>query len=331
MVTAVDEMYAAKEKFKPESNYKAFFANMQAHRSDWRHFFSVENNQYLWAEKVVPLLGNLSMIYRQRHAYAQCDEVMAVYKEVLECFQEMIARRRAARLSDDNELVNCRVLVYRYHRVVVNLAADTLRFSDSLLASYRVLFQFEMDTQFVATEEDDGFLWIFTEMMGRPATSAALQATTDKELRAVVQVLFQSFRALAASPAYQKVNTYPKVELAVCAGCSTTEPSLNTFKLCARCKAVKYCCKVRVQLSSVYFSYFLLQEFVLGFNFCDPFLKYHFLASISPVPNRTAKWRTTSSIRRPARPLPSLKGLKFGNLSTDVFLLLKRDYQDLRW
>eukprot|EP01032_Pedospumella_encystans_P020169 gene20169-22920_t len=210
---------------------------------DWRLFFSLENNQYLWAEKVIPVLGNLSAIYRQRRRFADCEKVMSVYKEILDRFEEMIARRRAARLSDDNELVNCRGLIYKYHRVAVNLGADLLR-PDNLVPSYRILFQYEIDTKIVNTEEEE-FFWIFSMCLGKPKTAAALAATTDAEMELMVKRLFVHFRQLHGTPEYQRENTYPAVQLAQCAGCGAKEPFLNTFKVCARCRGVKYCGKVQ--------------------------------------------------------------------------------------
>ena len=247
MVKAVEEMHASKDKYAPERYYVHFYEDLTKNLHDWRLFFSLENNQYLWAEKGIPVLGNLSAIYRQRRRFADCEKVMSVYKEILDRFEEMIARRHAARLSDDNELVNCRGLIYKYHRVAVNLGADLLR-PDNLVPSYRILFQYEIDTKIVNTEEEE-FFWIFSMCLGKPKTAAALAATTDAEMEMMVKKLFVQFRQLHGTPEYQRENTYPAVQLAQCAGCGAKEPFLNTFKVCARCRGVKYCAKVQSRSS----------------------------------------------------------------------------------
>ncbi len=83
---ASDELVIHTTKFNGERSFKAFFDEFQANQHDWMLFYSVENGQYVWAERSCGILGTLATIYRQRGLYAECDTVMKPYKQVLDLY-----------------------------------------------------------------------------------------------------------------------------------------------------------------------------------------------------------------------------------------------------
>jgi len=246
---ASDELVIHTTKFNGERSFKAFFDEFQANQHDWMLFYSVENGQYVWAERSCGILGTLATIYRQRGLYAECDTVMKPYKQVLDLYNAMVQARKALKLSDNNELVCARNLTFKYHKIAAYLAPSLGRVT-GMIESYRCLIQYEIDTG--VSPDDNEYAWLLTDLLMKPATSKALAATTDAEILRLVQFIHaKNPPSNVPQPPVLKTDI-PKGEvwggsaqLASCAGCKSTEPFLNTYKLCSRCKSVKYCCRVR--------------------------------------------------------------------------------------
>lgn len=225
------------EKYHAEKAYRAFYDDVMANFRDWKLFYSIENNQHIWAERSCGILGNLATIYRQRGNYTGCDEVMRPYRHVIDQYGVMIAIRKARRLSDDNELVCLRGLTMRYHRIYANLALN-LRRAEGMPESIRVLMQFEFDTG--VTDDDSEYAWMLPTLLRKPYTAQALATTTEAELLRVTALMITNAPPNGSEP------IAAKVQLALCANCRSTEPFLDTYKVCSRCRSVKYCGKVIV-------------------------------------------------------------------------------------
>ena len=90
-------------------------------------FYSLENGQYVWAERTCGILGTLATIYRQRGLYAECDMVMKPYKQILDLYNAMVQARKALKLSDNDELVCARNLTFKYHKIAAYLAPSLSR------------------------------------------------------------------------------------------------------------------------------------------------------------------------------------------------------------
>lgn len=125
-------------------------------------------------------LGNLATIYRQRRDLVRCDEVMIHYKFIIVTYNIMIALRKAARLSDLQELNCVRDLTFKYHKIAAYLAC-ALQCTTGMAESYRNLMQYEFETG-VAYTPDDEYAWMLTDILHKPRTLQALQGTTDQEL-----------------------------------------------------------------------------------------------------------------------------------------------------
>ena len=212
-------------------------------------FYSLENGQYVWAERTCGILGTLATIYRQRGLYAECDSVMKPYKQILDLYNAMVQARKALKLSDNNELVCARNLTFKYHKIAAYLAPSLSRVT-GMIESYRCLIQYEIDTGVSA--DDNEYAWMLTDILKKPATSKALATTTDAEIMRLVQYIHAKNPPSSVPQPPVLKSDIPNGEvwggsahLARCAGCQSTEPFLNTYKLCSRCKSVKYCCRVR--------------------------------------------------------------------------------------
>lgn len=136
MVKAVDEMLASRDKFAPERYYVYFYEDLTKNSHDWRLFFSPREQPVLVGRESDSGAGKFEHDLPPAPPLRRLREGNGCVQEDPRSLREMIARRRAAHLSDNNELVNCRGLIYKYHRVAVNLGADLLHpdnlVSDSL-------------------------------------------------------------------------------------------------------------------------------------------------------------------------------------------------------
>lgn len=243
------DMVATKVKYSLEREYKDFFDEFQRHDHDWRLFYSKQNGQHVWAERTCAILGNLATIYRQRGQYAQCEAVMSPYKYVITQYNAMVLARKLSGAAENDELVCCHQMTYKYHRVYFNLA-NCLNRPAGTAKSYRFLFQHEIDYGLADTPQGE-YAWMM-HILGRPCTTEALASITDDELEelAVMTHKFKPENSYKSQEEYRRMNPGSSTwggsaQLAVCAGCNSTEPFISTYKLCARCKQVKYCCRVR--------------------------------------------------------------------------------------
>lgn len=256
-----DDMMLAKVKYNLEQRYKEFFDEVSGEGShDWKLFYSKENGEYVWTERTCGIFGNLATIYRQRGWYAACDEVMVYYTYVIQNFEAMIRMRLIARKSDNDELVHCRQLVMKYHRVAANLGANLKR-TANMPVSYRFLIGYEIDMGIANTEADE-YAWMMEGFLKRPCTKANLAKTTDAELVFMAQMMYKHMPYTNEELQLQEQATrkaeferdHPgerfggSVVLSKCAGCSSTEPFLGTYKQCARCRTVKYCGRVSTSI-----------------------------------------------------------------------------------
>jgi hypothetical protein len=153
-------MIATTHVYNVERSYQMLYDEMKTNRHDWECFFHLDNNQWLWAERTCGMLGNFAAIHRQRASYAMCEEIMELYRFVIDRYVEHINSRKAQGLSDVDEVVCCRELVYKYHRVAVNLAVGLKR-CEGMDETYRCLIQYEIDTGLSGTEGEE-FSWMLT-------------------------------------------------------------------------------------------------------------------------------------------------------------------------
>lgn len=196
----------------------------------------------MWTERTCAILGNLATIYRK------CEEVMSPYKYVLTQYNAMVLARKLSGAAENDELVCCHLMTYKYHRVFCNLA-NCLNRPTGTAKTYRFLFQHEIDYGMTDTPQGE-YAWMM-RILNRPCTTEALAATTDEELEGLAEKAhkFKPLNTYQSQEEYRRMNPGStqwggSSELAVCANCRSTEPFLSTYKLCARCKDVKYCCRV---------------------------------------------------------------------------------------
>ena len=180
-MTMYENMVCAKVKYNLERQYKEFFDEVSGEAShDWRLFYSKENMQYVWTERTCGIFGNLATIYRQRGTYAACDQVMVYYTYVIENYDAMIKQRRAAQLSDNDELLCHHRLVYKYHRVLANLGMNLNR-ATNMAPTFRFLIQYEID-EGTAMGPDNEYGWMLSDVLGLPCTTKALASVSDAQM-----------------------------------------------------------------------------------------------------------------------------------------------------
>lgn len=245
-------MYLVKVKYSIEKMYREFYEEFQKNEHDWKLFFSKQNGQLFWLERTCAILGNLATIYRQRGTYQQCREVMEPYKYVVAQYNALVLERKMAGVAENDELVCCHQMTFKYHRVAVNLA-NCLNNASGIAKSYRFLFQHEIDYGLADTPGSE-YVWLL-HTLGRPCTTDALAHTSDAELETLAEMNHEykpdSYYTKEQHVAKNKIigvgGMYGgSVELAHCAACNCTEPFLSTYKQCARCRTVKYCSRVLI-------------------------------------------------------------------------------------
>lgn len=263
------EMIRVVEKFKAERYFKEFYDNLVANSHDWDLFYSLENEQYMWAERSCGILGNLAAIYRQRGCLQDSIDVMFYYKKRILEYNKLTMKRRQQGINTVDELVCCRELTYKYHRVAINLAADCdvhdVSYDTSdIHKSYRHLMAYEIEKGLIDNDDTNEFTWMLESMLNRPMTMQTLNTTTNEEL-IFLHYTTVTFNKQRLPPKGNEIDPdeYKKqfpgksiggpVKLHNCAQCNSTEPFIAAFKKCGKCHTTRYCSKVscrRCQRSS---------------------------------------------------------------------------------
>ena len=75
--------------FKGEVFYEALFEDMKANDHDWFLFFEDDNN-HVWPERCVGMLGTLATIHRNRGNLEKVHEILALDERVLDRYSQIV-------------------------------------------------------------------------------------------------------------------------------------------------------------------------------------------------------------------------------------------------
>ena len=212
--------------FKGEAAYRAYHEDLVADRATWEPFFD-EPMHSEHAEHACGILGTLATLLRQRGSLEECEAV-------LDCEAWVIAiYGRHCRAGTSRAALRCHDgLHYKYMIIRTNLYGQQGRFRECV-PLFRALCHHELDYDV----QNDMYLWlIFAVLHKRPAKKTVDRMTDDECVRCV-RMPFDA----AGKDFHEQENKQPKVTLATCAACGSTEPALCTFARCAGCKKVSYC------------------------------------------------------------------------------------------
>ena len=212
--------------FKGEAAYRAYHEDLVADRATWEPFFD-EPMHSEHAEHTCGILGTLATLLRQRGSLEECETV-------LDCEAWVIAiYGRHCRAGTSRAALRCHDgLHYKYMIIRTNLYGQQGRFRECV-PLFRALCHHELDYDV----QNDMYLWlIFAVLHRRPAKKTVDRMTDDECVRCVRRPFDAAGRDF-----HEQENKQPKVTLATCAACGSTEPALCTFARCAGCKKVSYC------------------------------------------------------------------------------------------
>ena len=238
--------------FKGEEHYYRLYLNMLEHRHDWFVFFEDDMN-YVWPERIVGILGTLATIHRNRHDNDLCEKILDLDECVLNRYLEMVQNPQIK--NKDLASEKCASgLHYKYCRIRMNLWCQSkpiseltfdYRIETKLVKCFRKLIEYE--SQYMPYDDDADYLYLVQSIYkfgNRIPDVPFLRALTDKQIGETIQYFLAMTRQTSPDEMDAVCDTQKrKCTLAVCAGCSKTEPFLKTFKVCSRCSKVKYCSK----------------------------------------------------------------------------------------
>ena len=203
------------------------------------------------ASRIVSVLNVLCECYYNRGAFSRCAEVLVVSKPVLDRFcavtEHLQSRSNGIVLAEVNrvDLFAYRKVAHQHHILVTNVAA-VLRCTTGIGKYYRYLILHEINTK--QSKRQHNFAGMFSKLLTYPLTCAAdLARSTNAELdecvrkRRVVEQRMGMYR--------RKYSVYAECEGCYAVGISNTSAK-GLYKLCARCKMARYCCKVNTDTVS---------------------------------------------------------------------------------
>ena len=249
---AHDKFYMHTANTRFERAYRTLYDDIRTHHVAWFGLFEGDNN-HVYAERCVGILGTLATIYRQRGEVSEAAEVLALDERVLLRYRDM-----ASRSLEDLPYQNCmRCLVYKFNMIKMNINMQTGRVrSDESAELFRDLCRYELEEKY--DFEAQNFLFIIGMVVGGSEkkrmefymglTVAQLNALPNSDM---VRCMLASMKSSGIDTDQENCATEwgngegeeggLDVAKKHCGNCNKQEPMLGDFDVCSRCKIVTYC------------------------------------------------------------------------------------------
>jgi hypothetical protein len=231
--------------------YEKLFNDMTSHASEWENFWANIKN-CVWCERSVGVINTFATVLRRRAYQAieekrpspvvaesllKCESILNLGGKLLVLYKAMLYHADSLRVvwqNDETRLIQgkkcCRGLTYRYFLIKHNLLMMTSRVKHAPPNEVRFMCEFEIEEYPDPwVDECNGTAIVLLGNLKRPHTRAALNATTDREIRQVYERQFNKSEMLIATSSR------------MCSQCGQFEEPTIKFKACSRCKCEFYC------------------------------------------------------------------------------------------